>query len=135
MEAVRNEAEISSPVSDDDSQATNSQATSPAVANSDDHAQFSRRDDHVIFAPYWRPSHGRSISTTSYHSVGGHRPNPILLEDHSEEDNVLSQSCWAESATIDDYTLISGPTGIGAYVVWHCSVKTLKGGNMTMRKR
>lgn len=92
-------------------------------------------NDHVTeIPPFWSPTsrHGRSVS---YQSIGHNRPRPILLEDHSEEDNELSQSCWAQSATIDEYVLVTGPTGIGAYVVWHCTVKTLKGGDMTIRKR
>lgn len=91
----------------------------------------------ITTPPYWHSEtrHGRSISNASYQSLGYQRPSAILLEDHSEETNVLSQSCWAKSATIDEYVLVSGPTGIGAYVVWHCTVETLKGGDMTIRKR
>ena len=76
-----------------------------------------------------------AFQNVSYRSIEHQRPSPILLEDHSEEDHELSQSCWAKSAKIDEYVLVSGPTGIGAYVVWHCTVKTLKGGDMTIRKR
>jgi hypothetical protein len=91
----------------------------------------------ITTPPYWygETRHGRTVSNASYQSIGYQRPAQILLEDHSEEDNVLSQSCWAKSATIDEYVLVSGPTGIGAYVVWHCTVETLKGGDMTIRKR
>lgn len=90
--------------------------------------------------PFWSTS--PSARPTSYHSLSNHLPHrssvsggPIQLEDHSEEDHVQAQSCWAESATIDDYLVVSGPTGIGAYVVWHCTVKTLKGGDLEIRKR
>ena len=78
--------------------------------------------------------HGRE---PSYHSLPSQDRSggPIRLEDHSEEDHVLAQSCWAQSATIDEYVVISGPTGIGAYVVWHCTVKTLSGGELCIRKR
>lgn len=88
----------------------------------------------VTSPPYWY-GHGRTVSTQSYHSIGYSRPIPITLEDHSEEGNELSEGCWAKSATIDEYVLVSGPTGIGAYVVWHCTVQTLKGGDLTIRKR
>ena len=88
----------------------------------------------VASPPYWY-GHGRTVSNASYHSIGYSRPVPITLEDHSEEGNELSEGCWAKSATIDGYVLVSGPTGIGAYVVWHCTVETLKGGDMTIRKR
>ena len=64
-----------------------------------------------------------------------HRPAPILLEDHSEESHEQTQACWAQSVTVDDYILVTGATGIGAYVVWHCTVRTLAGGDMAVRKR
>jgi len=84
--------------------------------------------------PFWT-RHDRSVSAVSYHSVLQGRPAPIQLEDHSEEQDELSQGCWAQSVTVDDYTIISGPSGIGAYVVWLCTVSTLKGGHMTINKR
>lgn len=94
----------------------------------------SNDNDVTNAPPYWAGG-GRHIRSVSYHSIGQQRPHPILLEDHSEEDHELSQGCWAKSATVDEYVLVSGPTGIGAYVVWHCTVQTLKGGDMTIRKR
>ena len=91
-------------------------------------------DPVTAFHPYW--SEGtRHARSASYNSIGHQRPPAITLEDHTEDDNQLSQSCWAQSATIDEWVLVSGATGIGAYVVWHCTVKTLKGGDMTIRKR
>ncbi|KAK5172226.1 PX domain-containing protein ypt35 [Saxophila tyrrhenica] len=84
--------------------------------------------------PYWT-RHDRTISSASYHSIGRPGGGPILLEDHSEETHELSRGCWAKSASIDEYVLVSGPTGIGAYVVWHCTVQTLKGGDVVIRKR
>lgn len=94
----------------------------------------SANESPVTSPPYWY-GHGRTVSNASYQSIGHSRPIPITLEDHSEEGNELSEGCWAKSATIDEYVLVSGPTGIGAYVVWHCTVETLKGGDMTIRKR
>ncbi|TKA28142.1 hypothetical protein B0A50_04113 [Salinomyces thailandicus] len=84
--------------------------------------------------PFWTRQ-GRSISTASYHSINQHPPNPILLEDHTEETHEASQGCWAKSVAIDDYTILTGPSGIGAYVVWHCTVSTLQGGDLELRKR
>ena len=85
--------------------------------------------------PFWtsptRP--GRSISVVSYSSLN--RPSAILLEDHSSEQNEQTQSCWAQSVRVDDYVIVSGRTGVGAYVVWHCTVGTLQGGDFTIRKR
>ncbi len=90
----------------------------------------------MAYTPYWNgtPRNARSVSNASY-STSLMRAGQIRLEDHSEESHELAQGCWAKSATIDNYVLVSGRTGIGAYVVWHCTVKTLKGGDLTLRKR
>ena len=86
---------------------------------------------------FWssKPRHERSVSNVSQQSLGLPKPGQIRLEDHSEESDIQSQSCWAKSASIDEYVLVSGATGIGAYVVWHCTVQTLKGGDLALRKR
>ncbi|EMC94976.1 hypothetical protein BAUCODRAFT_34976 [Baudoinia panamericana UAMH 10762] len=94
-----------------------------------------RQDFHVTDAPPFWTRHGRSVSSVSYHSINGQRPAPITLEDRSFEENEVTQGCWAKSVSIDDFTIVSGATGIGAYVVWHCTVATLKGGDLEMRKR
>lgn len=90
---------------------------------------------HLTDAPPFWSRHDRSVSTVSYHSINHERPTPILLEDRSEEEHEASIGCWAKSVAIDDFTVISGPTGIGAYVVWHCTIDTLKGGDLAIRKR
>lgn len=92
--------------------------------------------DHVT-PPYWTSTaqHSRSTSTVSYQSLNDTRPAAILLEDHSEESHQQTRSCWAQSVSIDEYVVVSGPTGIGAYVVWACTVNTLKGGDLSLRKR
>ncbi|KAK5124207.1 hypothetical protein LTR85_001910 [Meristemomyces frigidus] len=92
-------------------------------------------ESNVTDAPPFWSRHGRSVSTVSYHSMTQSNRHPILLEDHSEEDHTSTQSCWAQSVTIDDYIILTGPTGIGAYIVWHCTVRTLKGGDLEIRKR
>lgn len=94
-------------------------------------------DDHSTApdTPVFWNRHGRTISSVSYHSILQTRPAPIQLEDHSEEQHEQSQGCWARSVSVDEFTVISGPTGIGAYIVWHCTVGTLKGGDMSIRKR
>lgn len=81
--------------------------------------------------PFWN-SHGRSVSEASSIQV---KPSPISLEDHTEEDDDQAKACWAKHVSIDDYVVISGSTGIGAYVVWSCTVETLKGAPFTIRKR
>jgi len=60
---------------------------------------------------------------------------PIQLEDHSEDRNGPHNKCWARQVTIDDYTVISGATGIGAYVVWNCTVETIYGASFAIIKR
>lgn len=79
--------------------------------------------------PYWNPRHARN---DSYASVRAHG---ILLENHDDEDHEIGRACWAKQITVNDYVVVSGPTGIGAYVVWNCTVDTLKGTKFTIRKR
>ena len=114
------------------------QDTTPAyepIASGKDRRLLEPNAQKVADAPPFWSRHGRSISTVSYHSINQQRLDPILLEDHSEESHEASQGCWAKSVTIDDYTILSGPSGIGAHVIWNCTVSTLKGGDMQIRKR
>ncbi|KAI7265153.1 hypothetical protein KC345_g8549 [Hortaea werneckii] len=82
----------------------------------------------AISPPFWTP-HARTISSASYHSLDDRAtgPHPISLEDHTTDTapHHTSQSCWAQSVTIDSYTTLTGPTGIGAYVVWSCRISVL----------
>lgn len=98
-----------------------------------------QHESHVIDAPpFWLegpPRHQRAISSVSYHSLNEARPAAIGLEDHSNDSHDLAKSCWARNVSVDEYVVVSGPTGIGAYVVWHCTVSTLKGGDLSIRKR
>lgn len=88
--------------------------------------------DSAVVPPYWR-QHQRADSTASLDNL---RPPPITLEDHTEVPSEQSSALWAKSVTIHDYTIVSGSrTGIGAYVVWNCTVETLDGGPMIIRKR
>lgn len=98
-------------------------------------SQSSRTVSGTTDAPPFWTRHGRSISQVSYQSLLQSKPAAIRLEDHSEEDNVQTKGCWARSVTINDYVIISGTSGIGAYVVWNCTVDTLKGSAMEIRKR
>ncbi|KAF2088348.1 Phox-like protein [Saccharata proteae CBS 121410] len=92
-------------------------------------------NNHPI-PPYWQP-HQRNPSTLSHASVNDlGRPTPIVLEDHTVEDSEQSRALWAKSVSIDDYVVVSGNVpGVGAYVVWNCTVRTLDGGPMKIRKR
>lgn len=130
------ELPLSSPTSMLDASASAS-AESDAVAHADlsDAPSRHQMPGHVDApAPaFWSTRHSRSASYHSLAHTAGH--GPIQLEDHSEDQHEQSQACWARSVTVDDYTVVSGTSGIGAYVVWHCTVSTLEGGDMNIRKR
>jgi hypothetical protein len=106
----------------------------PPMQTSADAAAASTHADRQTDAPpvFWSTRHSRS---TSYHSISHLGPGTIQLEDHSEEQHEQSQGCWARSVKVDDYTVVSGSSGLGAYVVWSLTVSTLKGGDMSIRKR
>ena len=75
-----------------------------------------------IVPPYWKDHRADSNSTAE---------NPpstlITLEDHTEQPSDKSTALWAKSVAIQDYVVISGSrTGVGAYVVWNCTVDTLE---------
>ncbi|EAU38760.1 conserved hypothetical protein [Aspergillus terreus NIH2624] len=98
------------------------------------HANGSSKDRPVsgIVPPYW--SHHRNASRTSQTSL---EPlPPITLEDHTEDPNSeTSRGLWARSVSVDDHVVVQGKTGIGAYVVWNCTIQTLEGGPITIRMR
>lgn len=121
---------------DADDSATDTGTTTAEVANTDLNGTSPPTEQPAALQspPFWK-THGRSVSAASYQSTHLGRPPPIQLEDHSEETDDQARACWARHVTIDDYTVVSGPTGIGAYVVWNCTVQTLKGAPFTIRKR
>ncbi|KAL2870021.1 uncharacterized protein BJX67DRAFT_303065 [Aspergillus lucknowensis] len=85
-----------------------------------------------IVPPYW--SHHRNVSRVSQVSTDG--GPAITLEDHTEDPNSeTTRGLWAKSVTIDDYVVVQGKTGIGAYVVWNCRIRALEGGIITVRMR
>lgn len=74
-----------------------------------------------VIPPYW--SHHRNPSRASQASVD--QP-AITLEDNTEDPySETSRGLWAKSVTVDDYVVVEGKTGIGAYVVWNCRIQTL----------
>ncbi|KAF2835478.1 PX-domain-containing protein [Patellaria atrata CBS 101060] len=90
---------------------------------------------HSITPPFWQ-SHQRNDSTFSHASYENRTSNPIRLEDHTDDTSEQTKACWARHVTIDDYVIISGNApGVGAYVVWNCTVETLDGGPLKIRKR
>jgi hypothetical protein len=84
--------------------------------------------------PYWQ-NHQRTASTASEASLSNLRPPPIQLEDHSDEDHEVGRACWAKHVSIDDYVVVGGGAIAGTYIVWNCTVETLKGAPFTIRKR
>lgn len=79
----------------------------------------------AVVPPYWQ-RHQRSASYHSTCSADNGRPAPISLEDHTDDGSEQCKALWAKGVTIDDYVVVSGSApGIGAYVVWNCTVETL----------
>ncbi|KAF2099890.1 hypothetical protein NA57DRAFT_55825 [Rhizodiscina lignyota] len=78
----------------------------------------------VVSPPYWQTQHARSWSNGS---LDRSRPAPIALEDHEELGSETSKALWAKHVTVDEPVVVSGnaPSGLGAYVVWNCTVDTL----------
>jgi hypothetical protein len=82
-----------------------------------------RPNRNSIVPPYWQ-RHERSTSSLSVDVQ--QRPSPIRLEDHTDEGSEQCRALWAKHVTIDDYVIVSGTApGLGAYVVWNCTVETL----------
>lgn len=79
----------------------------------------------AVVPPYWQ-RHQRSASYHSNCSADNGRRTPIGLEDHTDDGSEQCKALWAKGVTIDDYVVVSGSApGIGAYVVWNCTVETL----------
>ena len=81
-----------------------------------------------VIPPYWQSQvYNRSVSRTSVLSIAGiGKPQPILLEDHSEEPEGVKSPLWAKVVSIDSHTIVSGNVkGLGDYVVWSCRIDTL----------
>ncbi|KAH8689086.1 Phox homologous domain-containing protein [Talaromyces proteolyticus] len=100
---------------------------------------LSRKPDRPISGvvpPYWR--HQRNFSRASLASADTARSSKpaITLEDHTDDpDSATTRGLWAKSVRIDEHVVVSGRTGVGAYVVWMCNVQTLDGGPMMIRLR
>jgi len=103
-------------------------------ANASDHTAASSvtlndaASPHVI-PPYFN---GGRLARTDSATPATHG---IDLVDQSDEDHEIGRACWASDVSVDDYVVVGGSTGIGAYVVWNCTVETFKGGSITLRKR
>ncbi|KAJ4400557.1 hypothetical protein N0V91_008599 [Didymella pomorum] len=97
-----------------------------------------RPERNSVVPPYWQRHERNGSRLSSYTSDAGAR---IVLEDHTDESSDQCKVLWAKHVTIDDYVVVSGTApGLGAYspgqyVVWNCTVETLDGGPMKIRKR
>lgn len=84
-----------------------------------------RPERHSVVPPYWQRHERHASRMSSYSTDNGH-PTPISLEDHTDEGSEQCRVLWAKGVTIDDYVVVSGTApGLGAYVVWNCTVETL----------
>ncbi len=97
----------------------------PASANGRSGASLTsgprRRKSSSLTPPYWQRQR-----TSSHQSQRSVHAAPITLEDHTEAPSDQSGALWARSVSIDDYVVVSsGSTGVGAYVVYNCTVETL----------
>lgn len=99
----------------------NTVPTRPRQDQSSSPAQSRRVSD--VVPPYWQ-RHDRNASGVSQSSLA--LPAGINLEDHTADpDSETSRGLWARSVSIDDHRIVQGMTGVGAYVVWNCTVHTL----------
>jgi hypothetical protein len=84
-----------------------------------------RPERNSVIPPYWQRHERHASRMSSYSTDNGH-PTPISLEDHTDEGSDQCRVLWAKGVTIDDYVVVSGTApGLGAYVVWNCTVETL----------
>ena len=84
-----------------------------------------RPERNSVVPPYWK-RHERNVSRLSSYTTDDGRPTPISLEDHTAKSSEQCRVLWAKAVTVDDYVVISGTApGLGAYVVWNCTVETL----------
>jgi hypothetical protein len=108
---------------------TNGNTNGTAHPHLDTNTKQPQKDRPIsgVVPPYWR--HQRALSRASLaSSVDTYRSSKpaITLEDHTADPNATTtRGLWARSVTIDDHVVVSGKTGIGAYVVWMCNVQTL----------
>ncbi|KAF1932201.1 Phox-like protein [Didymella exigua CBS 183.55] len=119
------------------SETVNESSPSPSREDGAKLATACPERDSVV-PPYWQRHERNGSRLSSYISDAGSR---IVLEDHTDESSEQCKVLWAKHVTIDDYVVVSGTApGLGAYspgqyVVWNCTVETLDGGPMKIRKR
>jgi hypothetical protein len=90
-------------------------------------------DGPPMSPPYWQRGNSILSETGSSSQHTRNKANrlsgPIRLHDNSDEtENDQARACWAKSARINDYVIVSGSVsraGLGSYVVWNCTIETL----------
>ena len=108
-----------------------------ALSRSQDNDPAQKPDENgpPLSPPYWQrgnstlsilsSSRPKDLTSSKKNRLSG----PIRLFDNSEEETSdQARACWAKSARIDDYVIVSGSVskaGLGSYVVWNCTVETL----------
>jgi hypothetical protein len=89
----------------------NTASRTPSPSRDGSHVATSKNNRNSVVPPYWQDNG---------------RPTPISLEDHTDDGSEQCKALWAKGVTIDDYVVVSGTApGLGAYVVWNCTVETL----------
>jgi hypothetical protein len=96
----------------------------PSPASQDGASPATARPERSsVVPPYWQRHERGASRLSSYSNDVGAR---ILLEDHTDEGSDQCKVLWARSVVVDDYVVVSGTApGLGAYVVWNCTVETL----------
>ncbi|PPJ51234.1 hypothetical protein CBER1_08047 [Cercospora berteroae] len=91
-------------------------ATAAAPGRESGSSDFRNGSGVTDAPPFWSTNrHRRTASSASILTIDQARPAAITLEDHSKDDDEQALSCWAQSVTIDDYSVVSGNGSIGAY--------------------
>ncbi|KAF2435756.1 hypothetical protein EJ08DRAFT_717764 [Tothia fuscella] len=92
----------------------------------------SSAEANLLSPPFWKTNfHDEPAASVERRS----NRSQIQLEDHTEEFSDQFRALWAKGVAVDDYIIIRGAVGFGAYVVWNCTVDILDGGSMKIRRR
>jgi len=108
-------------------------ASASASPKANTHVVTATTDEEPLHSPpYWQIP----MRSNSSPSDAAGQKRAITLEDNTEETAEQYHALWAKSVNIDNYVVVGGAApAIGSYVVWNCTVETLNGGPITLRKR
>ncbi|TLD24606.1 PX-domain-containing protein [Venturia nashicola] len=87
--------------------------------------------------PYWQLRLPSDSSLSTKVAKQKRLSGSIRLEDHSEESSETYNAVWSKSVTVHDFTVVGAGVGpaLGSYVVWNCTIETLNGSTIKLRKR